>query len=55
LTGIPTPAQSEGKVLLDFLDDAISAPERKHEPLPSHPPMPKPTKATLKGDVTDEV
>ena len=55
LVGIPTPAQSEGKVLLDFLQDAVDAPERKHEPLPSHPPMPKPTKVTLKGDVTDEV
>ncbi len=55
LVGIPTPAQSEGKVLLDFLEDAISAPERKYESLPSHPPIPGPTRATLKGDVTDEV
>ena len=54
LVGIPEPAQSEGCVLKDMLEDGARLPERRFEPLPWTVRPRRPKRVTLAGDVTDE-
>ncbi len=58
LAGLPAPAQSEGRPLVELLESAVPLPERRLTPTTRairHRPSTRPRPPQLQGDVTDEV